>query len=76
MLQRRLLAMAAGDKLPTIEPLQVNNSAYRRELMLGGDTPELRAATMALAAFIGPPRYSELRTRQQLGYIVFGCAGN
>ena len=75
LLRRRLLAMSPGEKLLTSEPLKVNNSAYRRELMLGGDTPEMRAATMVLAAFIGPPTYSELRTRQQLGYIVFGGAG-
>ncbi|HEY6132364.1 MAG TPA: insulinase family protein, partial [Rubrivivax sp.] len=75
LLQRRLLAMSPGQSVRTSETLQVNNSAFRRELMLGTDTPEMRAATLALAAFIGPPIYSELRTRQQLGYIVFGGAG-
>ena len=67
--------MAPGEKLRTSEVLKVNNSAYRRELMIGSDTPEMRAATMALSAFIGPPTYSELRTRQQLGYIASGGAG-
>jgi insulysin len=75
LLRRRLLGMAPGSSLLTSEQLKVNNSAYRRELLLGGDTPEMRAATAAIAAFIGPPTYSELRTRQQLGYIVFGGAG-
>jgi insulysin len=74
LLQRRLLVLPPGQALRTSETLQVNNSAFRRELMLGTDTPEMRAATLALAAFIGPPIYSELRTRQQLGYIVFGGA--
>jgi hypothetical protein len=36
----------------------------------------MRAFTAALDAFVGPPTYTELRTRQQLGYIVFGGAGN
>lgn len=75
LLRRRLRVAAAGDALRSSEVLAVNNSAYRHEVMLGRDTPELRAATQALAAFIGPPTYSELRTRQQLGYIVFGGAG-
>ena len=56
--------------------LKVNNSAFRREVLLGRDTPDMRAAALALAAFVGPPVYEELRTRQQLGYIVFGGAGN
>lgn len=76
LIRRRLLQMTPGQPLLLSEPLAVNNSAYRRELMLGDDAPELRAATMALAAFIGPPTYTELRTRQQLGYIVFGGAGD
>jgi insulysin len=75
LLQRRLLVLPPGQALRTSETLQVNNSAFRREWLLGTDTPEMRAATLALAAFIGPPIYSELRTRQQLGYIVFGGAG-
>ncbi len=76
LLRRRLLVMAPGEALVASEPLKVNNSAYRRELVLGGDSPEMRAFTAALAAFVGPPAYTELRTRQQLGYIVFGGAGN
>lgn len=76
LLRRRLLVSAPGETLLSSEPLKVNNSAYRRELVLGGDAPETRAFTGALDAFIGPPTYTELRTRQQLGYIVFGGAGN
>ncbi len=76
LMQRRLLAMPPGQAVRASETLQVNNSAFRREIVLGPDTPELRAATLALSAFVGPPVYEELRTRQQLGYIVFGGAGN
>ena len=76
LLRRRLLAVAPGQAVRTSETLQVNNSAFRRELLLGADTPEMRAATLALAAFVGPQVYTELRTKQQLGYIVFGGAGN
>ena len=76
LLRRRLLTMQPGQAIRTSEVLKVNNSAFRRELLLGTDTPEMRAATLALAAFVGPPVYTELRTKQQLGYIVFGGAGN
>ena len=74
-LRRRLLALDPGDSVLTTEKLVVNNSAYRQEYMLGQATPEMRAATMMLANLIEEPFYSELRTRQQLGYIVFGGAG-
>jgi insulysin len=76
LLRRRLLAMQPGQTVRISETLQVNNSAFRRELLLGTDTPEMRAATLALAAFVGPLVYTELRTKQQLGYIVFGGAGD
>ena len=76
LLRRRLLAMAPGETIVASEPLAVNNSAYWRELLLGADTPELRAFSEALSAFVGPATYTELRTRQQLGYIVWGGAGN
>ena len=76
LLKRRLLAMQPGQTVRTSETLQVNNSAFRREVLLGSDTPQMRAATLVLAAFVEPPVYEELRTRQQLGYIVSGGAGN
>lgn len=75
VLRRRLLTMPAGSAIVTSEKLLVNNSSYRQEYTLGASTPEMRAATMMLANLIEEPFYSELRTRQQLGYIVFGGAG-
>ena len=76
LLRRRLLTEAPGESIRTSEKLLVNNSAYRREYLLGGNSPELRAATLALANFMGEPFYGEMRTHQQLGYIVFGGAGD
>jgi insulysin len=76
LLRRRLLVQTQAESLRTNEKLVVNNSAFRREYVLGGDSPEIRAATLVLANFMGEPFYSELRTRQQLGYIVFGGAGD
>lgn len=76
LLRPRLLVMAPGSALRFAEPLAVDNSAWRRELVLGDDAPEMRAATAAIDAFVGAPFYSELRTRQQLGYIVHGGAAS
>jgi insulysin len=76
LLRRRLLVETPGESVRTNEKLIVNNSAYRREYLLGGDDPEMRAATLALANFMGEPFYAEMRTRQQLGYVVFGGAGD
>ena len=75
LLRRRLLVSAPGEALRTSEKLVVNNSAFRREYLLGDDSPEIQAATLALANFVAEPFYTEMRTRQQLGYIVFGGAG-
>jgi len=76
LLRRRLLVQRAGQTVRTSESLKVNNSAFRREVVLGNDSPQVRAATLALASFVGPLVYNELRTQQQLGYIVSGGAGN
>lgn len=76
LLRRRLLAMTPGESIRSVEQLAVNNSAYRSEFLLGDDAPETRAATQVLSNFIDEPFYSELRTRQQLGYIVAGGAGS
>ncbi|MGH8020570.1 MAG: insulinase family protein [Opitutaceae bacterium] len=75
LLRRSLLMQPEGEALLGTEKLVVNNSAFRQEYSLGGDAPEIRAATLVLANFIGEPFYSEMRTRRQLGYIVFGGAG-
>ena len=76
LLRRKLLAQPKGETLRSSEKLEVNNSAFRREYILGDDAPEIRATTLVLSNFMGEPFYSEMRTRQQLGYIVWGGAGD
>lgn len=75
LLRRRLLTQKPGESVRTNEKLVVNNSAFRREYLLGNDSPEIRAVTLVLGNFIAEPFFSELRTRQQLGYIVGANAG-
>lgn len=70
LLRPRQLVGRAGQDLRSSEVLKVNNSTLRREYVLGDDGPEARAIAQVLSAVIGDPFYSELRTRQQLGYIV------
>jgi insulysin len=75
LIRNRILTAKPGESIRTNEKLVVNNSAFRREYLLGGDEPETRAAALLLNNFVAEPFYSELRTRQQLGYIVSGGAG-
>ncbi len=74
LLSRNLLQMKPGESVRTNEKLVGNNSVYWREYVIGDDTPELRAATLALSNFMAEPYYTEMRTHQQLGYIVWGGA--
>ncbi len=60
-----------GTHAEVIESLSVNNSCYWQEFVLGADTAENRAMAMVINNFMGEPYFSEMRTRQQLGYIVW-----
>jgi secreted Zn-dependent insulinase-like peptidase len=70
LLRNRQLVSAPGQDLRSSQRLAVNNSTLRREYRLGNDSPESRATAQLISAVIGDPFMSELRTRQQLGYIV------
>jgi insulysin len=54
--------------------LQTNNSVFRKDIFLGPDSPEQRVVTKLLSNFTAEPFFSEMRTKQQLGYMVFGSA--
>lgn len=58
------------------EQLEVNNSAFRRDYYLGETTPHTRALTALLNPFLYQPFFTEMRTRQQLGYIVAAGAAS
>jgi insulysin len=58
-----------------VAKLEVNNSAFRRDYCFGPSLPQNRAAIQVLDAFINRPFFTELRTNQQLGYVVYGGAG-
>lgn len=48
-----------------------NNHALTRIILLGERTPRLDALLRIITTHIEAPFYTELRTRQQLGYVVF-----
>lgn len=74
LLRPRQLVSRPGDTLRTRDALTVNNSVLRREYVLGDERPEARAAAQVIASIIGDPFFAEMRTRQQLGYIVQAAA--
>ena len=71
LFEPRLIVQDAGTEIISIDRLAVNNSCFWSEYFLGADTPENRAAALFINNFMEEPFYTEMRTRQQLGYIVW-----
>ena len=70
LLTRRHLAIAAGENIVDAGEIEGVNSAFTSDYLLKDDSPATRAAAVVLSNFISEPFYNELRTKQQLGYIV------
>jgi insulysin len=71
---RKLTVFKPGEAIVDAGKVLGNNSCMWREYIFDADTPENRAAALVLSAFIDEPYYTEMRTKQQLGYIVWGGA--
>lgn len=71
LFEPRLIVQEEGSEIVSIDRLAVNNSCFWSEYYLGDDTPENRAAALFINNFMEEPFYTEMRTRQQLGYIVW-----
>ncbi len=67
----RIIVQDKGSEIVSIDHLEVNNSCFWSEYYLGDDSPENRAAALFINNFMEEPFYTEMRTRQQLGYIVW-----
>lgn len=67
----RAQAPAPGEAQVLPTQLIVNNSTYWQEYTMGEDSPELRAAAIVMRNFMSAPFMTEIRTRQQLGYLVW-----
>lgn len=71
-----VLALQPGEKLVYKDVLPTNNSVFRKDYIAGMATPENRVAAAVLNNLIQAPYYSEMRTRQQLGYVVWSFTFN
>ena len=74
LLRGRTLRSAAKEEVLDADQIEGVNSAFVRDYVLPDDSPLVRAAATVAANFFGDPFYSELRTKQQLGYIVGSAA--
>jgi insulysin len=59
-----------GEELLDVKRLEVNNSCLWREYYAGENTPRQLAIARILSGFMREPFFTEMRTNQQLGYIV------
>jgi insulysin len=70
LLRRRHIAINPAENIVDAGEIAGVNSAFIRDYLLPDDSPATRAAAVVAANFFGDPFFSELRTKQQLGYIV------
>jgi insulysin len=70
LLRPRLLTLAPGEVIVDTGRIEGVNSTYRGLYYLPDDAPRTRALATVLQGFVGEPFFTELRTKQQLGYIV------
>ena len=71
---RLLTVINPGEAVVDAGKVLGNNSCLWREYIFPEDSPEMRAAAMIISNFVEQPFYTEMRTRQQLGYLVWGGA--
>ncbi len=74
--QQRYLKQDKPEKLLYRNVLPTNNACFRRNVLIGKESIEMHLITNIISNFISEPFYTELRTKQQLGYIVYGGAYN
>lgn len=70
------LDQPSPEDIQYVGKLAVNNSCFYREYVLGDDSPELRAKSLVISQALQQPFFTEMRTNQQLGYIVWSYANN
>ena len=69
--EQKYLLHESPEQIVRVEKLKVNNSCFWREFELGKDDPQQRAASLIFNNFIKQPFYTIMRTKKQLGYIVW-----
>ena len=72
----KYLDQSQYEEIQYVGKLSVNNSCFYREYVLGEDSPGLRATSMIISQALQQPFFTEMRTNQQLGYIVWSYQNN
>ena len=67
----KYLSQDKPETIQYVQKLLVNNSCFFRKYEVGKDSPETRAILTLMSKAIEQPFYTEMRTNQQLGYIVW-----
>ena len=70
------LDFTAGEDITQVLKTQVNNSCLWRLQYFGENSIEEAAQAKVIGNFVESPFYLEMRTNQQLGYIVWGGAAS
>ena len=70
LVRRRHLRIAANENVLDAGRIAGVNSAIVMDYQFKDESPATRAAALVLGSFMNQPFYAELRTKQQLGYIV------
>ena len=70
------LQLEKPEDIQYVDDLLVNNSCFFRQYEIGKDSPKTRAMSMVIDKVLQQPFYTEMRTNQQLGYIVWSYSRN
>lgn len=69
--QFKYLTPKESSVIQSVQKIKVNNSCFWREYYLGPDNSINRAMSIIIDQAINRPFFTEMRTNQQLGYIVW-----
>tara|TARA_Y100001934_G_scaffold282270_1_gene395203 strand:+ start:3110 stop:5935 length:2826 start_codon:yes stop_codon:yes gene_type:complete len=69
--EMEFLSHERNEKIQVTQKMDVNNSCFWREYYFGDDLPKIRAISRIINQAIQRPFFTEMRTNQQLGYIVW-----
>ena len=72
----KYLEQTKPETIQLVDNLAVNNSCFYRSYVLGEDQPEMRAAAKVISKALQQPFFTEMRTNQQLGYIVWSYSSS
>ena len=72
----KYLKLDKPESIQYTDNLLVNNSCFFRQYVLGKDSPQTRAVSKIISKALQQPFYTEMRTNQQLGYIVWSYTNN